>query len=68
MISLKSGRIQKDDTQRQRIQKKSHRVASERCKETDDGFVSCNDKHDTENIPRGIPRTLRTPLSRITQQ
>lgn len=55
MISLKRGRIQKDDTQRQRTKKPSCR---ERCKETDDGFVSCNGKHDTENIPRGIPRTF----------
>lgn len=40
-----------DDTQRQHTKKPSCR---ECYKETDDGFVSCNDKHDTENdnIPR----------------
>lgn len=43
--------IHSDDTKKPPCRK--------RCTETDDGFVSCNDKHDTENIPSGIPRTLR---------
>lgn len=38
---------------------KQKAIESRARKETDDGCVSRNDKHDTESIPRGIPRTLR---------